>query len=292
MLLVHYVFCFFSRLPLKVLHSIGFVLGFLMYHFSARETRHIRENLETSQIFEEYQNIEQKVKLICHHTCQSGSELPIAWLRSSEHIVSLFSETQGWSLVEAALAEKKGLLFITPHIGSYDLAGRFISHQLPFPLTAMYRPPRIKWLDPIMSAGRQRDKGRVAPANAQGVRLVLKALKNSEATIVLPDQVPGEGGEGVWAPFFGKKAYTMTLAARLASMANVATFFFVGERLPKSQGFRLHVYPMEGTLNGDKEHDATIINQNVEKLVRLFPEQYLFSYNRYKTPPGVEAPEN
>ncbi len=262
-----------------------------MYHFSDRETRHIRENLETSQIFADYQNIEQNVKLICRHTCQSGAELPIAWLRSSEHIVSLFSNTEGWSLVEDALKEKKGLLFITPHIGSYDLAGRFISHQLPFPLTAMYRPPRMKWLEPIMSAGRQRDKGRVAPANAQGVRLVLKALKNGEATIVLPDQVPSEGGEGVWAPFFNKKAYTMTLAARLAQIPKVATFFFAGERLPKSQGFRLHIFPLEGILNGNKEHDTTIINQNVEKLVRLFPQQYLFSYNRYKTPPGVEAPE-
>ena len=289
--MIRFVFWFFAQLSLKVLHLIGSLLGFLMYLFAKRETRCIRENLKISQLCDSQEGTETLVRLNCRHTGLSGAELPIAWLRSPDYIVSLFQDTHGWSAVEAALAQKKGLLFITPHIGSYDLAGRFISQQLPFPLTAMYRPPRMRWLEPIMIEGRQRDKGRIAPANAQGVRLVLKALKNAEATIILPDQVPSHG-EGVWVPFFNKKAYTMTLAARLAKMDNVATFFFIGERLTKSQGFRLRVYPLVGELNGDKEHDAQLINQNVEQLIKQFPEQYLFSYNRYKAPPGVDKPED
>lgn len=288
--MVHFIFWFLSRIPLKGLHLIGFLLGELMYRFAKRETQRIRDNLAISQIFAEKEEIEQHTRQNCLHTCYSGVELPIAWLRTSRHIENLFHDTQGWEVVEEALAQKKALLFITPHIGSYDLAGRFISQQLPFPLTAMFRPPRISWLEPIMNKGRQRDKGRIAPATAQGVRLVLKALKNKEATIVLPDQVPSNG-EGVWVPFFNKKAYTMTLASRLANMSDVATFFFVGERLSKTKGFRLNIYPLEGQLTGDKVQDSYIINQNVEKLIKKFPDQYLFSYNRYKAPDGVDRPE-
>ncbi|WP_434777796.1 lysophospholipid acyltransferase family protein [Neisseria sp. Ec49-e6-T10] len=284
------IFWLLSLLPLTILHILGSLLGWLMYCFGKKNTALIRTNLNISKIYEDYQDIESKVKSICQHTCMSGLELPIAWLRSPKHISTLFHHSDGWEHVQTALEAKKGLLFITPHIGSYDLAGRYISHQLPFPLTAMYRPPKLKWLEPIMNAGRQRDKGRTAPANAQGVRLVLKALKNAEATIVLPDQVPSNG-EGVWAPFFSEIAYTMTLAARLAQVGNVATFFFIGERLPHSQGFCLHIKPLIGTLTGNKEHDATIINQNVEALIKEYPEQYLFSYNRYKTPRGVIKPE-
>ena len=80
----------------------------------------------------------------------------------------------------------------------------------------------------------------------------------------------------------------MTLAARLAQMSDVATLFFVGERLPHGRGFALHVYPLEGEIGRDKLANVETINRNVEKLIRLFPSQYLFSYNRFKTPAGAE----
>ena len=102
--------------------------------------------------------------------------------------------------------------------------------------------------------------------------------------------MPDEHGDGVWAPFFGRPAYTMTLAGRLAQVKNVRPLFFAGIRLPESRGFALHIEPVEGSFNGDKAHDAEIINRNVENWVRRFPEQYLFAYNRYKHPSGAPLP--
>ncbi len=277
----------FAWLPLPFLHGLGNVLGSASYWFSPKMRRRVRDNIRRGKIDEDYQNIKALVKSVCRETMKSALELPIAWFRSPAHIAALFRQRHGWAHIEAALAAKQGLLLITPHIGSYDLAGRYISHHLPFALTAMYRPPKQAWLEPIMNAGRERDKGRTAPANAQGVRLVLKALKQGEATIVLPDQVPS-GGDGIWVDFFGHTAYTMSLAARLAQLDNVTTLFFVGERLSWGRGFALHVFPLQGTLSGDKAKDTRLINHNVEALIRRFPEQYLFSYNRYKTPAGAE----
>lgn len=287
--LIQTFFWLIARIPLPVLHVMGRGFGYLMYIGSAGMRIRIKENLHISRAVEDYQNSGPKVKSVCQEIAKSALELPIAWTRSSEDIAALFTAVEGWAFVEEAIQQKQGLLFITPHIGSYDLAGRYISHQLPFPLTAMYRPPKLSWLEPVMNAGRVRDKGKTAPANAQGVRQVLRALRDKEATIILPDQVPS-GGDGIWVPFFGKPAYTMTLAARLAGMKNVQTFFFVGERLPNGKGFKLHIRPLNTPLTQDKVQDTLIINQAVESLILEFPTQYLFSYNRYKVPAGAERP--
>lgn len=279
--LVYFIFFLLALIPLPVLQGLGSVLGRLGFYFATSERKRTTKNLHFSKLTANDQESEKLVKSIFAETAKSGLELSIAWTRSSKHIVSLFKEVHGWEHIEAAIERNEGLLLITPHLGNYDLAGRFLSEKLPFPLTAMYRPPKISWLENVMNSGRVRDNGYTAPANMLGVKQIVRALKNKQATIVLPDQVPGEG-EGVWATFFGQPAYTMTLASRLAIMPEVTPLFFCGERLPHGRGFVLHIAPLEGTLNGNREHDAQIINNNVEKWVTRFPSQYLFGYNRYK----------
>ena len=105
----------------------------------------------------------------------------------------------------------------------------------------------------------------------------------------MPDQVP-DAGEGVWEPFFGRPAYTMTLAARLSEVPRVRTFFYCGEILPKGRGFRLHFLEPDPPLEGDTRARVAAINRNVEKLALRLPEQYLWGYNRYKTPRGAAPP--
>ena len=283
--IISLIFRLTAKLPLPVWYYLGGFLGSIAYFLAPQLRRRIRENLRQADLPCD----NKTARLVAIEAVRSGLELTIAWTRSPDYMVSLFHDTQGWEYVEQAIANNNGLLLITPHLGSYDLAGRFISENLPFDLTAMYRPPKKAYLEPIMTAGRERGKGHAAPANASGVRQVVRALKKKEAVIVLPDQVP-QAGEGVWVPFFGKTAYTMTLAARLAVMNNVTPLMFCGERLASGKGFRLNIVPFLGELSGDKEHDAALINQSAEALIRRFYTQYLFSYNRYKTPAGVTKP--
>ncbi|OSI14621.1 lysophospholipid acyltransferase family protein [Neisseria dumasiana] len=286
--LIALIFRLFAALPLPLLHVVGRVAGGLAFRVSASNRERIRKHLEIAGI----RSDDRMVKAVLQETAKGGLELPVAFFRRPEEVAALFKEVHGWEHIQTALDNGQGLLLITPHIGSYDIAGRYISHRLPFPLTAMYKPPKIKAFDEVMQAGRVRDKGRTAPANIQGVKQIIKALRAGEATIVLPDHVPDpqEGGEGVWAGFFGKPAYTMTLAAKLAQIKGVKALFFCGERLPEGQGFVLHIEPLQGGLTGDKQHDAAVINQNVENWIRRFPEQYLFAYNRYKHPAGAPPP--
>ncbi|MDF0605616.1 lysophospholipid acyltransferase family protein [Neisseriaceae bacterium TC5R-5] len=289
--LVHlFLFCL-AHLPLSWLQNLGAMLGRLIYCTSPRYALRLRENLQQSKTVRNYQLLTQQVKQSTAETGKGTLELAIAWCRTPEDIAAMVKQCHGWELVEQARQQGQGIIFVTPHLGSYDIAGRYISSRLPFPLTAMYRPPKLRWLEPIMQSGRSRDKGRTAPANASGVRILMKALKSGEATIILPDQVPSNG-DGVWAPFFGRPAYTMTLVSRLAQMKKVCTLFFVGERLPHGQGFIVHIEAANKPFCGDKEQDAALLNAQIEQMIQRFPSQYLWSYNRYKCPAGVTQPSH
>lgn len=285
---VFFLFRLTAALPLRLLHAIGNLLGGAAFRFARKDRERIRSNLRTAGL----PHHDAAVKAVLRETAKGGLELPVAFFRRPHEVAGLFKAVHGWQHIQEAVAAGEGLLLITPHIGSYDIAGRYISEQLPFPLTAMYKPPKIKAFDQVMQAGRVRGKGRTAPTSLQGVKQIVKALRAGEATIVLPDHVPDpqEGGEGVWADFFGRPAYTMTLAGKLARVKGVRTLFFAGERLPGGQGFVLHIEPLQGELNGDKVHDAALINRNVEYWIKRFPDQYLFAYNRYKHPAGAAEP--
>ena len=105
---------------------------------------------------------------------------------------------------------------------------------------------------------------------------------------MLPDQVPGRG-EGAWTEFFGKPAYTMTLAARLAERKDAVCLIVTGERLPRAAGFAVRVRPLPAAIAGESTERR--INRALEEAIRTRPEQYLWGYNRYKRPSGAEPPD-
>lgn len=289
------VFSILSHLPLAVLQAVGVALGWLVYLSSPRYAARMRENLGQSGLANDAASQRRLLHQAVSATGMGALELVIAWGRSPTSIARLVKNCNNWHIVEEALAQNKGIIFITPHLGNYDIAGRYLSQRLikrpqAIQLMAMYRPPKMAWLEPLMNAGRVREGGLTAPATAAGVRMVMKTLKARQTTIILPDQVPGQG-DGVWAPFFGRPAYTMTLAPRLAQMDGVEVILFFGRRLGWGRGFEVEITRLPEPFTGDKTTDGAKLNQAVEQLIRQAPAQYLWSYNRYKTPAGVAPAE-
>jgi KDO2-lipid IV(A) lauroyltransferase len=180
---------------------------------------------------------------------------------------------------------------VTPHLGAYDVAGRYLWSRLP--ILAMYRPHKMGWVDRLLREGRNAgaapDGTNVAPATLAGVRMVLKHLRRGGCTVVLPDQVPGLG-EGEWAEFFGRPAYTMTLVGRLQEASGAALVFCYAERLPRGAGYVMHFQPLAEPLPSDRAAAARRVNQEVESLIRACPQQYLWAYNRFKRPAGAPPP--
>jgi KDO2-lipid IV(A) lauroyltransferase len=177
------------------------------------------------------------------------------------------------------------VIFLTPHIGSFEVAGQVCGDRLP--IICLYRAPKSAALEKLMVAGRTRGGMSLAAADNAGVKKLLKSLRRGEAVGILPDQVP-QNGEGIWAPYFGKPAYTMTLAARFSEQAKVSTVFIYAVRHAFGR-YRVVVRPPTAPLAGDLVERVVQINQEIEKIVLQFPEQYFWSYNRYKSPTSAAA---
>jgi KDO2-lipid IV(A) lauroyltransferase len=216
---------------------------------------------------------------------QMIAELPALWFQPRAASLALVRSAEGVEAVLAARAAGKALLLLTPHLGCFEICAQYAAQRMP--ITVLYRAPKLAWLEPLMREGRGVDNLRLVPADLSGVRELFRALERGEAAGFLPDQVPGLG-EGEWTPFFGRPAYTMTLAAKFAARPNIACFLAYARRLPRSAGYQLVVRPFPETISG--ETPSHRLNRALEALVRECPEQYLWGYNRYKTPAGAPPP--
>jgi KDO2-lipid IV(A) lauroyltransferase len=268
-----------ARFPLSFLHAAGAVLGWAMYGLSPTYRRHLRENLQAAGYAD----------AATRHAAIAGAgrllaELPAVWLRPRAAVAALVRQIDGREHVDAAHAAGKGIVFLTPHLGCFEITAKIAAEE--FPITVLYRAPKLAWLQPLIERGRGQDNVRLARADLSGVRELLAALARREAVGILPDQVPGEG-EGDWVEFFGNPAYTMTLAAKLAARPGSVCLLAFGERLPGGEGYVLHIRPLPAAVAG--ESAIRRMNRGLEALIRECPGQYLWGYNRYKRPKG--APE-
>lgn len=274
-----------ARLPLSVLHRIGALFGWVTYLFSRWYSFRLRENLQSAGLARSESELKSLLHTNIREMGKGVMELPWVWRRPFEKVVASVKRVHGWEYFEAAQTQGKGVIVLTPHIGCFEVIGLYIAARMP--MTCMYRVPRWKFLDTLMHEGRERGQMKLAPADLGGVRQLLKTLKKGQVIGVLPDQVPGNG-EGEWVPFFGRPAYTMTLIGRLVESSGAAVVMCASERLPRGEGYALHFTPLSFDTNSSIPRQ---MNAALEVVIRDHPEQYLWSYNRYKVPRGALSPE-
>jgi KDO2-lipid IV(A) lauroyltransferase len=265
--------------PLPLLHALGAGLGWVVYLASPSYRRRMRENMARA-------GYAQHLRAAVAESGKSIVELPFIWCAAPERVARHASE-ENWALVQRTLDSGRGIVFLTPHLGCFEIVAQQIA--LRTPLTVMYRPPRKAALKPLIEGARARQNLHLAPANMSGVRILAKCLKRGQPIGLLPDQVPQEG-EGVWADFFGRSAYTMTLPAKLAQMGDAQVIVTYAERLPGGRGFKVHFVALEASLEGTPAQQAQTINTAMEQLIARSPAQYFWSYNRYKVPHGATPP--
>ena len=275
-----FFFRLLSKLPLPVLHGLGSALGWLVYLASPSYRRRLRDNLRGA-------GFGQHLHSAIAEAGKAIVELPFVWCADPARVARHASD-ENLEVVQSAFDRQQGVLFLTPHLGCFEITAQRIA--LHTRLTVMYRPPKRAALKPLIEGARARHNLHLAPATLAGVRILAKCLKRGEPVGVLPDQVPQEG-EGVWAPYFGRSAYTMTLPAKLAQLGKAQIILVYAERRPAGAGFIVHFVPFEGTLEGSAFDQAATINRAMEQLIAHCPAQYFWSYNRYKQPEGVPGPD-
>lgn len=268
-----------GHLPYATLPTLGWCLGWAIYIFSPKTAQLMRGQLRDSKLYA----TEIEFKTILRANIQSNGigllETLHLWFKPYQASLNLVRQCSGWDAVEAAVAKNKGLIFLTPHLGCFEITSLYFGQF--YPITVMFRPPRQSWLLPLITAGRQRGKVTLAPANSHGIKQLLKALKHGEAIGILPDQAP-LAGEGEWAPFFGRPADTMTLASKLAIKTGAAVFMAFGERLDKANGYHIHI----NQLDSNAISTPALLNHEIECQIKQCPAQYLWSYTRYKSRRG------
>jgi Kdo2-lipid IVA lauroyltransferase/acyltransferase len=276
------LFRWLSRCPLWLLHAMGGGVGRLSYALSPTYRQRFNANAAQAGVSP------AACRLAKAEAGRLLLELPYLWMRPASHGILSRVRWDGQALIEAAHATGRGIVFLTPHLGCFEVTAQAYAESYAAdhgPITVLYRPARKAWLRALVDTARQRPGLAAAPATLSGVRQLIRALRRGEAVGLLPDQVPPEG-MGVWAPFFGRPAYTMTLATRLTQQTGATPLLVWGERLPCGRGYVVHVSAFdeplpEGALA--QAESAAAVNRAMEHLIRRCPQQYLWGYHRYKS---------
>ena len=270
-----------SCFSLKWAHLFGDGIGWCLWLLPNSLQKITRENICSA--YPDY-SPGQRNRLIRASLVELGKgfcELGPLWLWPRDKMLPLVKDEGGADMIKEALLRGKGVIVLSPHLGAWELMGWYWS--INFPITSLYRPPRVRSMAAFMRQVREREGATLVPTDVSGIKALFRALKNNEMVGILPDQDPGKKG-GVLVPFFNHPANTMTLVSKLIEKTDAPVFFTFAERLPQGKGFRIHVLEaQDGIVNSsDPVAAAAELNRQIEACVKLLPEQYLWSYGRYR----------
>lgn len=275
-----------ALLPLPLVHAAGALLGTVLALTPNRHRRITERNLELC--FPQMPAAERArlLRTSLRETAKTLLETPLAWQGSRERLLGLVKQVHGEALLQQGIDAGKGVIIASPHLGSWEIVGQYL--QTRHPLTSLYKPADSPLVEALMHNGRSHLGMQLAPTDAGGVRTLMAALKRGELIGILPDQDPMEGG-GVFVPFFGIQARTMTLLPKLAARSGAPVLVAYAERLAWGRGYAIHFHPCDKAVRDQEmEVAAEAMNRAVENTVRECPEQYQWSYKRFRHRPNRE----
>ena len=282
------IFRLLARMPLPVMQRLGAVLGWLVWWLSPSYRRSFQANVQAAGVA--WRDARPAVAAIGSMV----AELPWVWMRPHTATLDGLVKWDGAEHFEAAMQAGKGVIIMSPHLGAWEIGAQAIAEKfgpVHGPMIALFRPARKAWLEPLVANARTRPYLDSAPTSLAGVRTLIRALRHGGYTAILPDQVPPLG-QGVWAPFFGREVYTMTLLAKLAQQTGAQVILTWCERLPVGEGFCMHMRPFDAPEMKDAavspEEAAAAVNRGVELMVLDAPGPYMWGYARGKQPRSEE----
>ena len=270
-----------GRLPWPLLSALGDGVAWLWRALNLRESRVARRNLEIA-----YPDLTEVERARLHReilrtTARQAFETLRLWTRPhARNLETVLVERHGVELFDAAIAAGRGVIVAAPHHGNWELLNQWLAGHTP--LAILYRPPDSAVGEAFLRLARADAAERVTQirAEAAGIRQLFKRLRDGGVVGILPDQQPKQG-DGVFAPFFGREAYTMTLLPRLAERSGATVLFAWCERIGPMR-FALRIEPAPAAIaEPDTQVAATALNAAVEAIARRSPAQYQWTYKRW-----------
>ena len=275
-----------SLLPLPITHKVGAIIGYGLANFPNKSRQTTQTNIQLC--FPELSTLQQK-KLVKKSLIEMGksmTETGYLWLRPKKDVLKLIHKVSGQKYLIEAIKQNRGTIIAAPHLGAWEIIGLYCAEK--FPMTILYRPPRLKELDKMIRTARQKNGAKLVPTTTKGVKSLYKALAANELIGILPDQDPGKNG-GIFAPFFNIQTNTMLLLSRLATKNCTPILFCYAERMPRGRGFHLHFIPGNQEISAkNPQTAATNLNIGIERCIRRLPQQYQWSYKRFRNRPEGE----
>ena len=272
-----------ARLPWPVLRALADAMAWLSRASNGREARVARRNLELVRPDLAPAAREALLRAILRTTSRQAFETLRLWTRPAARNLADITEVHGEALFDAALADGRGLIVAAPHMGNWELLNQWLASR--GPVSIVYAPPDSAVGDAFLQRARGGENITQIPAEGPAVRQMLKTLKAGGTVGILPDQQPKQG-DGVFVPFFGIDALTMTLVNRLAERTGATVLYGWCERIGPDMQFALHVEPASPHITDpDPQVAATTLNAGIERIARRDPTQYQCTYKRYTLRP-------
>jgi KDO2-lipid IV(A) lauroyltransferase len=280
----------FTRLPWSWLRAFANGLSWLWIRLNARESRVTRRNLELA--YPELSDAERAVlhRNVLRSTALQAIETLRLWTQPRDRNLARLTERHGEALYDAALAAGKGVIVAAPHYGNWELLNQWLASR--GPIAIVYKAPDEEVGDAFLQLVRGGDNVQQVRAEGPAVRQLFKVLKDGGATGILPDQQP-KAGDGVFAPFFGVEALTMTLVNRLAERTGATVLYGWCERIGPGMEFALHIEATPpGVADPDPRTAASVLNAGIERIARRDPAQYQWTYKRYTLRPAQSGEDD
>jgi Kdo2-lipid IVA lauroyltransferase/acyltransferase len=280
--IVPFLFKLLAYLPLPLLRVLGALIGTLVWCFRLRAARITLRNIQLC--FPDLSLAEQKriSRQSLQQTAQTAMEAGAIWQQAWPWVKKKIVAMEGHELLQAKVAEGKGVLVLAPHHGNWEVVAPYLASIAP--LTAMYQPLDNPEMDKLVLSGRSKLNINMAPTNRKGVMMLLKALQAGHIVGVLPDQAPESDAGRIVAPFMGIPAWTMTLVHGLIQRTGCSVCTCFAERV--KGGFKLVVIEVSSDIySDDLLRSATGLNASVEACVKRAPSQYQWEYKRFRRLP-------
>jgi KDO2-lipid IV(A) lauroyltransferase len=271
-----------ALLPLETARRVGRVLAAVNWRLGGRARQVTERNLALAYPQLPAPERDRLARQSLAATGELVAEMGFVWLRPWKRLLTCL-EVRGEDLVTNALAGKRGVLVLAPHLGNWEVVGLHLASC--GPTVSLYQPPKLVAMDALIRKARRRTGAVLVPADRAGIAALMGALRAGGIAGILPDQVPAEGAGGLNAPFMGVPCYTGTLANRLLRRTDALAIMAFAQRV--SGGFILHYRAAHRDVySEDLRCAVSALNRAIEDCLRNCPEQYQWEYKRFRTRPS------
>lgn len=281
---MYFIFKFIALLPLRLLQLLAGWVAIVLYQYNSSMKRITEINIKLA-----YPNLappqqQRLIKNSLKSQCRTYVEFVKIWGRSNEYNLSLLGSINGEQYLTEALENKKGVIVVILHYGCWEILNSWLSlYSEP---VIMYKPNKIKGVNRYLLEARQKFNATLVPTDESGIRAIFKTLKQGGLTVILPDHLPKRSG-GVYSEFFGQNALSSTLVSKLAAKTQCNVIGLSCIRSTDLSHFDVHCQRLsDGILSKEVQQSVDCLNQEIQQMISIAPEQYIWSYKRFRNVEG------